>query len=295
MRMRTIDEDTITQAVIARHAQARDARQRELMTSLVQHLHAFTREVRLNEAEWEAGIRFLTETGQLCDRQRQEFILLSDVLGLSMLVTALNHRKPAGCTEATVPGPFHVDGAPHYENGVDMANSAQGEPCFVRGRVSALDGTPVAGAQVEVWPSDSEGLYDLQHAGQTAQRARGVLRSAADGSFHFRSMLAEPYPIPHDGPVGRLLAQLGRHPWRPAHLHFRIDAPGYERLTTHVFRSGGKYLDSDAVFGVRSSLVADWLRHEAGATPDGGHSDIPFYTLDFSFVLNRARTVTGAQ
>ncbi len=288
--MRKIDEDTITQAVIARHAAASDARLREVMTSLVQHLHAFAREVKLTEAEWFEGIRFLTEAGHITDDKRQEFILLSDTLGLSTLVTALNHKKPAGCTEATVFGPFHVEGAPHYALGADVANGAKGEPCFVNAQVRGLDGTPVAGAEVQVWQADAEGFYDVQRAGDDTHRARGVLHTDAAGRLYFRSILAEPYPIPHDGPVGRMLDHLGRHPWRPAHLHFMITAPGYERLITHVFREGGRYLDADAVFGVRASLIADWVRHEPGTAPDGSHSAVPFYTLDFDFVLNPETT-----
>jgi hydroxyquinol 1,2-dioxygenase len=286
--MRHIDEDTITQAVIARHANAEDARLREVMTSLVQHLHAFAREVELTEAEWFEGIRFLTEVGHITDDRRQEFILLSDTLGLSMLVTALNHRKPRGCTEATVFGPFHVEGAPHYEHGADVGRGAPGEPCYVRGRVKDLEGRGIAGAEVQVWQADAEGFYDVQRQDLKEFQARGILTSGADGGFHFKSIVAEAYPIPHDGPVGQLLEKLGRHPWRPAHLHFMISAPGYERLITHVFRAGDPYLDSDAVFGVRSSLVADWVRHDPGPTPDGGKSAVPFYTLDFDFVLNRA-------
>jgi len=287
--MRNIDEDNITQAVIARHAAAGDARAREVMTSLVQHLHAFARDVKLTEVEWAEGIRFLTECGQVCSDRRQEFTLLSDTLGLSMLVTALNHRKPKGCTESTVFGPFHVEGAPRYEHGADVGQGAKGEPCYVRGRVRALDGTPIAGAEVQVWQSDGDGLYDVQQPGQSEHqehRARGIVASGADGSFHFKSIVAQPYPIPHDGPVGRMLHSLGRHPWRPAHLHFMITAPGYERLVTHVFRAGDQYLDSDAVFGVRSSLVADWVHHAPGCTLDGHTSAAPFTTLDFAFVLN---------
>jgi hydroxyquinol 1,2-dioxygenase len=271
--MRNIDEDNITQAVIARHAAAGDARVRELMTSLVQHLHAFAREVKLTEAECDEGVRFLTECGQLSSGRRQEFGLLSDTLGLSMLVAALNHRKPRGCTESTALGPF--DGAPH---GGDVGHGAGGEPFHVRGRVRALDGTPIAGAEVQVRQSDVPRC--------------GVLRSDADGSFHFQSVVAEPFPIPHDGPVGRMLQALGRHPWRPAHLHFTITAPGYQRLVTHVFRKGDRYLDSDALFSVRSSLVADWVHHASGRTPDGHTSAAPFTTLDFAFVLN-ATTTTG--
>lgn len=278
--MRNLNQDTITQAVIARFAGTPDARLKELMTSLVQHLHAFAREVKLTEDEWLAGIEFLTATGRKCDDKRQEFILLSDTLGLSMLTVAMNNDKPQGCTEATVFGPFHVEGAPHYEHGADVANGAAGEPCIVRGRVLGLGGEAVAGAVVEVWQADAEGNYDVQYPDLVQHRARGVLTSGTDGRFHFRSIVAEAYPIPVDGPVGDMLRATKRHPWRPAHLHFMITAPGYEKLVTHVFRSGDRYLDSDAVFGVRQSLVADWVRQ-----PDG------VYSLDFDFVLNPIRPV----
>ncbi|HEY0294558.1 MAG TPA: intradiol ring-cleavage dioxygenase [Bordetella sp.] len=285
--MRNVDENTITGIVLERHGHAANPRLRQIMTSLVEHLHAFARDVRLTEEEWFQGIDFLTRVGHITDDKRQEFILLSDTLGLSMLVTALNNRKPPGCTESTVFGPFFVEGAPHYENGDDVANGAKGEPCFISGKVVGIDGAPVADARIDVWQADSDGYYDVQYADAGSQ-ARGQLRSRADGTFHFRSVTAESYPIPHDGPVGAMLEALGRHPWRPAHLHFMIEAPGYERLITHVFRSGDQYLDSDAVFGVRASLIADWQRHEAGAAPDGTQMDAPFSTLDFTFVLNQA-------
>ncbi|MDO8373613.1 MAG: intradiol ring-cleavage dioxygenase [Polaromonas sp.] len=275
--MRNLNQDTITQAVLARFAGTPDARVKELMTSLVQHLHAFAREVKLTEAEWLAGIHFLTATGQKCDDKRQEFILLSDTLGLSMLTVAMNNDKPQGCTEATVFGPFHVEGAPHFDNGADVANGAVGEPCIVRGRVLGLGGEAVAGAEIEVWQADAEGNYDVQYADLGKFQARGVLNSGVDGSFTFRTIVAEPYPIPVDGPVGDMLRATRCHPWRPAHLHFMIKAPGYETLVTHVFRNGDPYLDSDAVFGVRQSLVADWVKQ-----PDG------VYRLDFDFVLNPA-------
>ncbi|MFC0398840.1 intradiol ring-cleavage dioxygenase [Paraburkholderia rhizosphaerae] len=286
--MRNLDENTITEAVLARHAQATDERLKHIVTSLVKHLHAFAREVNLTESEWEAGIRFLTEVGHITDEHRQEFILLSDTLGLSMLVTALAHRKPAGCTEATVFGPFFVDNAPPYNNGDDVANGAPGEPCFVSGAVRGPNGEAVSGARIEVWQADAKGLYDVQYNDTGTHRARGVLHSLPDGRYHFRSIVAEPYPIPHDGPVGRMLDALGRHPWRPAHLHFMITAPGYERLVTHVFREGDRYLDSDAVFGVRSSLIAQWHRHPAGTAPDGTAMATPYSTLEFDFVLNRS-------
>jgi hydroxyquinol 1,2-dioxygenase len=274
-KVRNLDQYNITQAVIARLANTPDPRLKQVLTSLVQHLHAFAREVKLTEAEWEQGIDFLTRVGHTCTEQRQEFILLSDTLGLSMLTVALNNDKPKGCTEATVFGPFHVDGAPEFAHGDDVANGAPGKPCIVRGTVRGLAGEPVAGATIDVWQADAEGKYDVQHEALRHAQGRGVLKSAADGSFHFRSVVAEPYPIPDDGPVGDMLRATRRHPWRPAHLHFMIKAPGYQRLVTHVFRNGDQYLDSDAVFGVRSSLVADWVEQADGSV-----------TLDFDFVLN---------
>ncbi|ABE43994.1 intradiol ring-cleavage dioxygenase [Polaromonas sp. JS666] len=277
--MRNLHQDNITQAVIARLANTPDPRLKEIMTALVQHLHAFAREVKLTEAEWLKGIEFLTATGHKCNETRQEFILLSDVLGLSMLTVAMNNDKPQGCTEATVFGPFYVEGAPHYENGDDLANGASGEPCQVRGIVRGLNGEPVANAAIEVWQADDEGHYDVQKPELNHAQARGVLRSRADGSFDFRTIVAEAYPIPTDGPVGDMLKATKRHPWRPAHLHFMITAEGYETLITHVFRDGDPYLDSDAVFGVRQSLVADWVRQ-----PDGD------YLLEYDFVLNPVRS-----
>ena len=291
--MRNVDEDTITQIVLERHAEGANPRLNEIMTHLVQHLHAFAREVRLTEEEWFKGIEFLTAAGHMTDDKRQEFILLSDTLGLSMLVTAMNNRKPAGCTESTVLGPFFVADAPEYRNGDDVANGAKGEPCFVAGRVTGLGGEPVANARIDVWQADADGFYDVQYEGNDHALGRGRLQSRPDGSFNFRSVTAESYPIPYDGPVGKMLEALGRHPWRPAHLHFMIEAPGYERLITHVFRSGDRYLDSDAVFGVRSSLVANWQRHDPGTAPDGTTIDVPYSTLDFTFVLNPADTKEG--
>lgn len=283
--MRNLNEETITQAVLARNIDMKDARFKEIMTNLIQHLHAFARETRLTEEEWAAGIQFLTDVGHTCSGTRQEFILLSDTLGLSTLVTAQNHRKPEGCTEATVFGPFYVDDAPDYELGEDVGNGMAGQPCYVSGQVRSITGAAIPDAKLEVWQADSEGFYDVQRPEQHAQ-GRGTLRADASGHFHFKSIVAESYPIPHDGPVGRMLDAMGRHPWRPAHLHFMVSAPGFETLVTHVFREGCKYLDSDAVFGVRSSLIADWVEHPSGTTPDGQHSPTPFFTLNFDFILN---------
>ncbi|MDM0059370.1 intradiol ring-cleavage dioxygenase [Variovorax fucosicus] len=282
--MKPLDPFTITEAVLESMDRSPDARLRSVMGSLVRHLHDFAREVKLTEDEWWRGIRFLTDAGHITDDKRQEFILLSDVLGLSTLVMAQNNTKPAGCTEATVFGPFFVEGAPMVEHGADIANGAKGAPCFVRGRVTGLDGEPIANALVDVWQADEEGFYDVQKPDPSLSehRARAQLRTDADGRYHFRSIVAHEYPIPHDGPVGALLDSLGRHPWRPAHLHFMIQAQGYERLITHVFRRGGRYLESDAVFGVRPSLIADWVRHE---TDDPARPPV-YYTLDYDFVLN---------
>jgi len=284
--MKPLDSFTITEAVLESMDRSPDARLRSVMASLVRHLHDFAREVKLTEDEWWRGIRFLTDAGHITDDKRQEFILLSDVLGLSTLVMAQNNTKPAGCTEATVFGPFFVEGAPMVEHGADIANGAKGAPCFVQGRVTGLDGEPVAHALVDVWQADEEGFYDVQKPDPSLSehRARAQLRTDADGRYHFRSIVAHEYPIPHDGPVGALLDSLGRHPWRPAHLHFMIQAQGYERLITHVFRHGGRYLDSDAVFGVRPSLIADWARHES----DDPARPSVYYTLDYDFVLNRS-------
>jgi len=276
--MRNLNQDNITQAVIARFSSTPDARLKEIMTSLVQHLHGFARDVKLTEGEWEKGIDFLTRAGHITNDKRQEFILLSDTLGLSMLTVAMNNDKPAGCTEATVFGPFHVEGAPHFALGDDISNGAKGAPCFVQGKVTGIGGEVVAGAALDVWQSDDDGMYDVQQPGIDHAQNRGVLHTDADGKFHFRSTLAVAYPIPHDGPVGQMLIATKNHPWRPAHLHFRIQAKGYETLVTHVFRDGDQYLDSDVVFGVRQSLVADWVEQADGS-----------YRLDYDFVLNPSR------
>lgn len=273
--MINLDQHTITQAVLERMVNMPESRLKVIVTSLVHHMHDFARDVQLSEEEWMQAIQFLTKVGQKCDDKRQEFILLSDVLGLSMLTVAMNNEKPKGCTEATVVGPFHVEGAPHYEHGDDVGNGAVGQPCNVSAVVKGLDGKPIANAVINVWQADADGRYDVQYTESDALRARGILHTDANGKFHFKSILAEPYPVPHDGPVGQLLVALNRHPWRPAHLHFMIQADGFEQLITHVFRRDGKYLESDAVFGVRQSLIADWIEKADGS-----------YSLDFEFIMN---------
>lgn len=273
--MRNLDEHTITQAVLDRFSNTPDPRLKEIIFSLVQHLHDFAREVRLTEEEWLEGIKFLTRAGHITDDKRQEFILISDTLGLSMLTVAMNNQKPEGCTEATVVGPFHVENAPHYKLGDDVGNGAIGTPCFVKGTIKGLGGEPVPGAHIEVWQSDEDGMYDVQKPNLDHAQGRGVLKADANGNYYFKSILAVAYPIPHDGPVGDMLVATKNHPWRPAHLHFMIKAPGYQSLITHVFRHDDQYLDSDAVFGVRQSLITDWVRQPNGE-----------YNLEFNFVLN---------
>jgi hydroxyquinol 1,2-dioxygenase len=284
--MRNIDEHNITPAVLARLADCADPRLKQVMGSLVQHLHDFIRDVKLTEPEWEQAIRFLTATGHMCTGKRQEFILLSDTLGVSMLVTALNHPRPAGATEATVFGPFHTDDAPHLPQGADLAGGAPGEVLFAEVEVVDLTGAPVVDAEIDIWQADDDGLYDVQRADLgDKRRARAVMHTDAQGRLRFRALLPTPYPVPTDGPVGQMLLATGRHPWRPAHVHFRIRAAGFATLVTHLFRDPDPYLDSDVVFGVRSSLIAQFKRHAAGSAPDGSVMAAPFYTLAHRLVL----------
>lgn len=284
--VRNVADERLTEAVLASFDEARSDRFGEIMRSLVSHLHAFVREVELTEQEWFAGIDFLTRTGHTTTDQRQEWVLLSDVLGVSMLVVRLNNRKPPQATESTVFGPFFVEGSPHVELGGDLARGAVGQPCYMSGRVVAVDGTPIPAARVEVWQSDDDGFYDVQYDGLDHMQGRGHLFTDDDGGWRFWSVLPVAYPIPYDGPVGDLLTAAGRGPMRPAHVHFMVTADGYQRLITHVFDGTDEYLDSDAVFGVRNQLVAAFDRHEAGLTaPDSQQPDTPYYTLQYDLVL----------
>ena len=271
--------------VVASFAAAKDDRFRAIATSLVRHLHAFLADVRLTEGEWAAAIDFLTRTGQLSDDTRQEFILLSDVLGASMAVIDLNHPAGAAATESTVLGPFFVEGAPDFPLGADISGGAPGTPCFVAGTVRGTDGEPVAGAVLEIWQSDEDGRYDVQYPELDAPRGRGRLRADDAGRYSFWTVHPEAYPIPDDGPVGELLAAAGRGPMRPAHVHFMVSAPGYRTLVTHVFTAGGAHLDDDAVFGVKQSLIIDFAAHGPGAAPDGRRLDVPFHTARFDVAL----------
>lgn len=244
-----------------------DPRLKQVMSSLVQHLHAFIKDVGLTQEEWEYGIGFLTRTGQICSGERQEFILLSDTLGVSMLVDAINNRRPEGATENTVFGPFHVDDAPIRAMGDNISLDGKGESCLFEGRVLDLEGKPIAGATVDVWSDNADGFYDVQQPGiQPKWNNRGRFITGVDGAYAFRGIKPVSYPIPDDGPVGQMLGHLGRHPYRPAHMHYLVTAPGYQKLVTHTFVGGDTYLTSDAVFGVKNTLVAPFDRVEGGQT-----------------------------
>jgi len=252
-------EETATGAVVASFAGTADPRLREILESLVRHLHGFVREVEPTFEEWERAVGFLTVTGQRCDDQRQEFILLSDVLGVTMLVDAINHRKASEATESTVLGPFHMVASPPRELGDTIDLVGTGQPCVVTGRVVSLDGAPLPGAQVDVWQADDHGFYDVQQPGaQPPGNGRGLFTCDDEGRFWFRTVTPSAYPIPTDGPVGGLLTATGRHPYRPAHIHFIVAAGGHQPVTTHVFVAGSEYLDSDAVFAVKQSLIRDF-------------------------------------
>jgi hydroxyquinol 1,2-dioxygenase len=285
---RNLDETTITEAVVEQLANTPDPRLKQIMTSLVRHLHEFAREVNLTEDEWFQGIEFLTRTGHMCSDKRQEFILLSDTLGLSQLVVAQNHRRAPEATEQTILGPFHIEGAKTQPDGADIAAGVPGDPLFVTAQVTGVDGQLIAGATVDVWHADADGHYDLQDPNWSpdVMKLRAVFTTDGNGRFRFRSIMPCAYPVPTDGPVGEMLRATNRNAMRPAHIHFRVRAPGYDTLITHVFVAGDEWLESDAVFGVRNSCVANFIRHDAGAAmPDGSTASGPFYTLDYTFRL----------
>jgi catechol 1,2-dioxygenase len=253
----------LTEQVVASFVGTPDARLRTLMQSLVRHIHAFVREAEPTEAEWMSAIRFLTETGKMCDDLvRQEFILLSDTLGISMLVDAINHRFATGATDTTVFGPFYIKGMPERAYGENMAFTP-GEPAVVHGQVRSTEGAPIANAVLDVWQTAENGMYSGQDTAQPHGNLRGRYRTDAEGRYAITTILPVSYPIPTDGPVGKMLEATGRHPWRPAHLHFMIDAPGHRTLVTHLFDKDDKYLESDAVFGVKPSLMVSYRERPA--------------------------------
>jgi hydroxyquinol 1,2-dioxygenase len=254
-------------AVTSRVSETADARLAHVMNRLVHHLHAFVKDVELSQEEWGATIDFLNWTGQISDGNRQEFILLSDVLGVSMLVDAINNRRPNGATENTVLGPFHVDGAPEYDMGANITKQGGAQSCLFEGTITDLNGAPIEGVRIDVWSDNEDGFYDVQQPNiQPQHNNRGVFITGVDGRYWFEGIKPVSYPIPDDGPVGQLMNGLGRHPYRPAHLHFIITADGYDQVTTHTFVEGDAYLQSDAVFGVKETLIASFEPVKNGKT-----------------------------
>jgi hydroxyquinol 1,2-dioxygenase len=275
-------EEASVETVNARLGRDIDPRLAEVMACLVKHLHAFAKEIKLTQQEWEYGIDFLTRSGKMCSRERQEFILLSDTLGLSMLVDALNNRRPPGATENTVLGPFHVEGTPVRQMGDSICLDGEGEHCVYEGKVLDLDGNPIEGVKIDVWSDNVHGFYDVQQPGiQPKWNNRGIFVTGPDGAYRFIGVKPVSYPIPNDGPVGQMLRHLGRHPYRPAHMHYIISAEGYQKLVTHIFVGNDFYIGSDTVFGVKQTLIAPFERDTGGPTA---------WRCERDFVLVRIRT-----
>jgi catechol 1,2-dioxygenase len=288
MTSELFSEDRSGDVVAASLAGTPDDRLRAVMTSLVHHLHAFIKDVELTEAEWAAGIDFLTRVGQMSNETRQETILLSDVLGVSMLVETINHRTGGRSTESTVLGPFHMVASPIKALGDDIALDGKGEPCLVTGRVIDDAGNPLAGASIDVWQANDEGFYDVQQPGvQPELNLRGLFTADENGEFWFRTIVPRYYPIPVDGPVGDMITATGRHPFRPAHIHFIVATPGHRTVTTHVFVDDSEYLDSDVVFGVKASLVREFpIVDDAARAAEVGLPN-PFRTVHFEVTLQK--------
>lgn len=283
-------EENSVEVVTSRNAQARDERLKRVMAVVTRKLHEAVKELEPTQDEWMEAIFFLTRTGQTCNEWRQEFILLSDVLGVSMLVDAINNRKPSGASESTVLGPFHVADAPELPMGANICLDQKGEDMVIGGRILDTDGRPISNAVIDVWQANDEGFYDVQQKRvQPDFNLRGVFRTGADGRYWFRAVKPKYYPIPDDGPVGKLLGALGRHPYRPAHLHYIIKAEGFEALTTHIFDPDDPYIHSDAVFGVKESLLAKFQPVEDPVrASDLGFAD-KFWQVEHDFVLARSR------
>jgi hydroxyquinol 1,2-dioxygenase len=275
----------ITRQVLDSLENTPNERLKTLMTALVQHLHAFIREVEPTEAEWMEAIQFLTRTGQMCDDTRQEFILLSDTLGVSMLVDAVNHQAPEGNSESTIMGPFYRDGAEDMPGGANISKDGKGEPAVVQGRVTASDGTPIVGAILDVWEGGSNGLYEQQDSDQPDMNLRGRFRTDKDGYYCFVGIKPVSYPIPADGPVGQMMRALERRYYRPGHIHMIVRAEGYAPLTTHIFVRGDENLASDPVFGVKESLIADFVPNHSEQEATKYGVSVPFYTVNYDFAL----------
>lgn len=279
------DTDKITALVLESLKYTPDARLKTILDSFVRHAHEFVREIKLTDAEWFAAIQFLTQVGHMCDEKRQEFILLSDTLGISRLVDSINHSQPDGPTPSSLLGPFYRSGAKRLAAGSSIANDTPGDVLFLAGTVRDERGAGIQGAELDVWQTAPNGLYDVQDLSQPDMNLRGIFSTDVSGSFSMRSVLPSSYPIPADGPVGKMLRATKRHPYRPAHIHFRISAPGYSALTTAIYVGGDEYLHSDAVFGQKDSLTAHFVRHESIEEANKLHVKTPFFTTRFDFTL----------
>lgn len=278
-------EENLTDLALERWKQISDPRLREIMQSLVKHLHGFVREIEPTPAEWFTAIDWLTRTGKLCTEKRQEFILASDVLGISMLVDAINHRRDSKATPNTVEGPFHIPGSPELSYGEDMAKGAPGTPCFVVGKVTDLNGKPVGGVALDMWQTDGEGLYEDQR-GSVEPYMRGIYHSNPDGSYIAQTVAPIGYTIPMDGTVGELVSRTKISHFRPAHIHFCLDHPDYDRCVTHLFEKGDQYIETDVVFGVKEPLITTFHKKPAGEkAPNGETMKVPFYVVNYDFVL----------
>jgi hydroxyquinol 1,2-dioxygenase len=281
-----VTESNLTDLAAERWSNIPDPRLRQVMTAAIKHLHAFVREVEPSQQEWFAAIDWLTRIGKMCDDKRQEFILASDVMGVSMLVDAINNRMASGATPSTVEGPFHIPHSDEFPDGGNMAKDAPGIPCFVTGTVRDLDGKPIGGALLDLWQTDGEGLYEAQR-GQD-QYMRGVFHSNPDGTYTVRTVAPIGYTIPMDGPIGELMSKTKISHMRPAHIHFHVAAPGHKPVVTHLFQKGDQYIETDVVFGVKEPLIVEFVKKGPGKAPNGETVNEPFYEVKYDFVLQKA-------
>ena len=292
--MTYVTEHNLTDLAIERWSNIDDPRLREVMMALIKHLHGFVREIEPSPKEWFAAIEWLTRVGKMCDDRRQEFILTSDVFGVSMLVDALNNRLESGATPTTVEGPFHIPHSPEVAHGGNMADGAPGEPCYVVGTVRDTEGKPLAGVVLDVWQTDGEGLYEAQIGGDDAYM-RGVYRTGSDGSYIIRTVGPIGYTIPMDGPLGELMGRTNISHMRPAHIHFHVRAAGYHEVITHLFKRGDQYIETDVVFGVKEPLIVDFKQQPAGRAPNGHSERQPYLLVEYDFVLQREAVAVAAE
>ncbi len=287
--MQYATEENLTDLAVQRWGACDTPRFRQIMQTLINHLHAFVREVELTEEEYLCAADWLARAGQISNDKRQEFILAMDVLGISMLVDSINHRFPSAATPSTVLGPFHIDGSPEMEMGANMAVGVKGDACFMTGTVRDLDGAPIEGAELDIWQADTEGMYESQ-VGSDEPWLRAIFHTGPDGKYLIQTIVPSEYPIPMDGPVGELMRQTDINIYRPPHIHFHVSAPGYHSLVTHIFKKGGRYLDCDVVYAVKERLITEFKKMPPGKTPSGETSSKSFYVVNYNFVLSKKKS-----